>query len=319
MRPRYLVLLLTAALLLWPSLAQADEARELFDRAVAAREVGRLAESSELFHRSLTLSPRPSTAFNLAVTYVARGELRRAIAMLDKIEAGRYGTIRDRQQRDLVDLRKTTRRALAPLRIVVHGTSSAVIRLDGVVLKGSPVPHRSAKHRRVVATERVDPGEHVVVASAYEHGTVERVVKLGKGDAQVVHIIVEPIEDVRPGTLVLQSSDPDSDVEIVGVASGVGRLSRELPPGEYEVVVGQSRDRVLVPPGRRVRFVIDPEPGGAWQTPWPWLGLGGAVVAGAVLTGVLLGSMTADPQQNPEFPLVEVSARSFVGVPVVCW
>src|SRR3954469_21119703 len=63
-----------------------DEARILFEAGVTASRAERWLEASEYFHRSLSLTEKASTWFNLAVAEIKQGHGRAGLAALDAFE-----------------------------------------------------------------------------------------------------------------------------------------------------------------------------------------------------------------------------------------
>ena len=60
----------------------------LFERAVTAGAEGRLSTARDLFQRSYDATPRAQTAYNLGLVLRELGELRRAAALLERVDGG---------------------------------------------------------------------------------------------------------------------------------------------------------------------------------------------------------------------------------------
>lgn len=121
-----------------------------------------------------------------------------------------------------------------------------------------------------------------------------------------------PRRDGRPGTLVVSSERPEQRIEIVGIASGHGRLERSLEAGTYQVrLVGDGGDErvatVRVPAGRTVGITLmSPQGPSMWESPWLWLTVGLlAAGAAAVATTAVLWDQTNAPLDFPPIPIVE--------------
>jgi hypothetical protein len=140
-------------------------------------------------------------------------------------------------------------------------------------------------------THEVDPGEHVVTATAPRRQIEERRVELERGSSRQLRLALEMSADARLGTLVVEALDPDDVLEIVGVARGTGSLSRDLEPGSYEVVVsgpaGRRESTVDLDAGTTLRVRLEADSGGVLTSPWLWTGVG-LVVVGLVVGGLLL-------------------------------
>ncbi len=82
----------------------------------------------------------------------------------------------------------------------------------------------------------------------------------------------------------------DGDDHRGNKGSALGRLERDLPPGEYTVLVqcsaGERNVRLEVPSGRALKLVLDPPTRSIVQRPWFWV-VTGVVVAGGVTTAIL--------------------------------
>lgn len=280
-------------------------ARRLFEDAMSAMDDGSYDLAIERLTESLALAPRPATAFNLGLALRGAGRIREAIARLDALLAAR-AELRPEQRREAEQLRSDAIADLATLRVRVTGARELELRIDGSRVDGV-APGTWTE-------QRVDPGDHVITASARDHGTLERSITVPRGGSSELEIELVPVADTRPGILVLESTDPSLMVEIDGIASAMGSLRRELPPGEYVVrVISESarRDsRIEVPAGRMVRLSLEPPVGSRSivEEPWLWLTLGAIVLVGGgigVGVGVAVDSQRAPPITDPVFPVIE--------------
>lgn len=177
--------------------ARALEARTLFEEGVRASREERWAEALDFFRRSRALVPRPSTLFNVAIALDRLGRVRASIAAIDE-----YLEISD-PEADAADRREAMRlRVEAEARL-----ARLVLRVDPpdarVTLDGAPLEGEGER-----ATP-VDPGDHVIVASAPGRleqrleltlrpgAEVERVLALAPAAVETTSEVV-PAESVAP-------------------------------------------------------------------------------------------------------------------------
>jgi hypothetical protein len=277
--------------------AQQGDARALFEQASEALDTGRFAEARDLLRRSLDLTPNPATAFNLAVALRGTGETLASVSTFDDLLGGRYGRISGSQRAEAGRLRAQTRAEVAVLHIVARGADRIEVRVDGRRIGVLEDGERRA--------HEVDPGPRVVTASAPRRETVERRLELARGSSERVELELLPSGS---GELVVEAIYPEDVLEIVGVGRATGTLRREVPPGDYEVVVsgpaGRRESLVTVEPGQTLRVRLERERASAWTSPWLWTGVG-AAVAGLIVAGVLLlGDRVEDPIQDPVYGVV---------------
>lgn len=128
------------------------EARTLFEQAVRMSREERWAEALDLFRRSGALVPRPSTLFNVAIALDRLGRPRESIAAIDEYLAISDPTGDEADRHEAMRLRVEAEARVAHLTVSV-GAPGATIELDGTPIEAD--------------TEvLVDPGDHVLVASA---------------------------------------------------------------------------------------------------------------------------------------------------------
>jgi len=264
--------------------AEVARARALFDEAARALQVGRFSDAVKALRASLDLAPRPATAFNLAVALRGTGDAVAALAIFDKLAAGGFGEIEPARREQLGTLRSEVAAEIATLTIVATGAEGVEVRVDGVVVTAA-TPGGGL-------VSRVNPGLHRVVASARDHETVDRAVEVARGSSSSLALELRVARDERPGHVVLECADAGATITIEGNGSALGRLTRDLPPGEYAVRVvsaaGERKVRLVVPSGRTVKLVLDPPTRSIVQRPWFWVAAG-VVVAGGV-TGAILAT-----------------------------
>ncbi len=276
------------------------EARRLFEEANTALESGRFAVARNLLRRSLSLGPNAASAFNLGVALRGTGETLAAVAVFEGLLEGERGEISAGQRREVQRLLRETRAEIAVLHVHVEGAETIEVRVDGERVAeasdGETIEHQ------------VDPGEHVVTATAPRRQTEERRIELDRGSSRRLSLALEMSADARLGTLVVEAVDPDDVLEIVGVARGSGTLSRDLEPGAYEVVVsgpaGRRESTVDLDAGTTLRVRLEADSGSVLGSPWLWTGVG-LVVVGLVVGGLFLFVEGEDaPVNDPVYGVI---------------
>ncbi len=295
-RPAWLGVLCAWLLLAVPVHAQpSPDAREAFDRGLAAIEAGRFADAVTLLRDSLELSPRAPTAFNLGVALRGVGDALESRAIFDRLLAGEFGSLPPGSGSQVRWLRAEVGAEVCTITVSLNPVPGRVVSLDGVSMDETEAGTFEAES---------NPGAHVLRVSAPEHRTEVSRLSLESGEHRRVELQLTPEVDRRDGTLVLDSDDPSATVEIVGVASGAPPLTRSLAPGAYRVrvlldLLPVHEGTVDVPPGRRVRIVLNPPAATRGRRPWLWAGVVVAVVAAASLLIWGLTQIQTDPVRDP--------------------
>lgn len=210
--------------------ATALEARMLFEDGVRASRDERWAEALDAFRRSRALVPRASTLFNIAIALDRLGRVRESITTIDE-----YLTISD-VTADAIDRAGATRLRIegrARLgRLIVRVTPpDSSLELDGAQLAPG-------------AVQEVDPGDHVLSATAPGHLTQRVRVAVRPGADVERAIDLEPAREESTTALLAITTDVDGALLYVDDREiGVGEASLELAPGAHRVRV--------VAPGRR--------------------------------------------------------------------
>ncbi len=259
-----------------PTCEDAGRARRLFEEARDQASARRLARARELYLESQALCPRVPTAFNLASTHLLLGQPTAAIALLEAIESESLGPL-DPTQREVV--RGLVREAQGEVaHLAIRATGAPTVHVQ--VGRAPPTQVRAGQVERVA----VDPGRHRVRAHADDGRAFETEAEVGAGETREVLVTLPAAQP--QGRIVLSADDEDAALEIVGVATGTGRLARALSPDRYQVR-GPGREATIdLLAGRteRVHFGASED-----LTLWIWLGVGLAVVAaGAITAGILL-------------------------------
>ena len=165
---------LAAALALTPSLAFAQhaapdaQARAAFDRGIADVDAGRFANAVVAFEESYRLRPAAVVLYNLASAYTRMGRHQQAIATYERyLSEGGSRLPPDRVQ--------SVRERIAELRR----------ELPVVVLRIRPAPFTltvDGRPQAVTGDElTLDPGSHLLVATAPSHAPQQREVQLAPG------------------------------------------------------------------------------------------------------------------------------------------
>lgn len=154
------------------------EARELFARGRELAQQRRFDEAAEAFARSLELAPRASTMFNLGACLYAVGRLVRATEVLEGYVASADPATDAAGVADATRMLNEARRSVAELTLEVR-PPDAVVTVDGVPVDGG-----------AVRTRLVDPGAHVVSATAEGHApmALEITVERGGSTRRALHL-----------------------------------------------------------------------------------------------------------------------------------
>lgn len=179
---------MVGALLVSGASARADaqsEARALFERGTAALRAGRFPEASEALGRSLELHPHSATAFNLAVALRGSGRVLGAIRICDRLLADAYGPLERVRRTQAEEICSAAAGEVATLEVQAIGARRIEIRVDGETV--------ATVADGETARRRIDPGRHVVSASAADHAADERTVEVGRGTSARVALRVVPI------------------------------------------------------------------------------------------------------------------------------
>jgi hypothetical protein len=209
-----------------------EEAREAFEVGSALVARGELARGIAELERSLTLFPYLPSAFNLSVAYARGDEPLRAAELLSSILDGRFGTLAPERRAEVTRTLRDVERSLAVIEVELIGGREGWAQLDDE----PPMPLRDRGILRVL------PGSVVVTVGSDGETPQRTALRLEAGDRERLRLVA----GAERGTLTVRGPN---DVEIVDVARGTSPLRRELAPGTYEVGrVGdpESRRRVAV-------------------------------------------------------------------------
>ena len=181
-----------------------EEARRLFDAGNEAANREQLALAATCFEASLGAHPDPGTAFNLAHTLGGQGRLLAAEDTLLDALRGAFGTIRNEDEPRFTELLDEVREGIAVLRLNITGAERASVRIDGeaagVVTGAAPLE------------VRLDPGQHLMVARTSDGRSIERDLRMARGDHEQSELQFETGE----------STTTTSSAEITGGGDEVG-------------------------------------------------------------------------------------------------
>ena len=195
MRP---ALLCAAIVAVWsPALARAQhsetvedaaEARALFEAGSEHLAAQRYEEASQAFERSFALAERPGTAANLAVALREAGRPADSVALFDRLLGGELGEISD-EMRQLVEIERAEAEA-RQCHLELGAARDAMVQIDG-----APAFALTAHEP---ARRALNPGSHVIVASAPGRAQSEVHVVLGPGATERIELTFRPVAPADP-------------------------------------------------------------------------------------------------------------------------
>ncbi len=269
------------------------EARLHFERGRELATMRRFGEAADAFERSLAAVPRASTRFNLALCYYALAHYVEALGELERF-VSEADPVADAES--LVEAQQMighARSTVAQLTLELSPVN-ANVQVDGAALTGGAVREL-----------RLNPGTHVVRVTAEGHAAALQEISLHEGADIRRAIELEVIR--RPSHLAVAVRPPagvdgDAIVRVDGtevsgeleVAPGTHRVVVEHPgllPFEREVTLEEGQ-RLLV--DAHLQRLPDP-PTPLRRRPVLWVGVGLAVVAGAIGLGFGLSGRERAP------------------------
>ena len=284
-----------------PNNGTLSKAKQNFDRGMELLEDGRFAEAAAKFEVSLSLAPRASTAFNLAVALRGTGDVVGATKRLEELLVAKHGALSSEQEEQARALLQKVRGETATLTIRVKGPPGATVRLDGTAL---------SKKRSNIQTIKVNPGRHRMTAFAPDHQAPDRTINLQPGARESVVLVLKRKVDRRNGKLRIVSKDEEAWITVKGVKHK--RRSpwvKSLKPGTYTVRVigssGSSESKVTVVAGRLVSVSLDPPPSSSFfSSPWFWVGVGAVAIAGGTTAAIVLTREKEEPVSDPVWGVI---------------
>ena len=287
--------------------ADADQALEAFVLGTEAAASGRTADAVLHFQRSLTLVPKASTAFNLAVTLRGVGRTLEAEAILQAAIDGEYGP--NESLEPLLEARLAeVRREIAVLHVIVE-LESPVEALPWIELDGERVDaSMSPQGEHHVIELRLNAGSHRVRAGADGVVADTQRVSLRRGDEDTMSFRLLRPRD--PGRLRVEASDEDARVRLWragsasrdAIADASGGVDLSLQPGRYRLLVqGVDDDERVVEiiSGSHAEIDVDVSGRRLRARGIVLLTSAALLVGGAVVAGVIFGTRDAEPVEPP--------------------
>jgi hypothetical protein len=193
-------------------------AEQLFEQAKTMMDSGDFVGACPRFEASLKLDPALGTLLNLATCYEKQGKLasawghyREVVALATK--AGDTARI---------DIAKEHAKALEPRlpKLTIHAPKPEIA---GLVVTRDDQPVEAAA---LGVAFYVDPGDHVIAASAIDHKTYSTHITINEAEVQEVSLPqLQAAPHAKPAagsvtTIIQQQSDPGSSQRIFGLTLG---------------------------------------------------------------------------------------------------
>ncbi len=210
-----------------------EQARQAFQRGVAAMQSGRYPTAIAELEFSYGLLPRCSTQFNLAVAYE---QTRRYADSLDLFARYQSDCASTMPPQNVTYIADATRRLRTHLGIVTLRVTPASA-VSSVSIDGRARPNWTADLA-------LDPGTHVLEVRSNDGQAVRREVQVGEGARDVIEVSlgVPAREPVRSVPLAPDPYGP----EVTPTASNTGAVRIEVPVAHAAVTV-DGRDRGETP------------------------------------------------------------------------
>lgn len=248
------------------------QARAHFELGVALIEQSRWSDAVTELEAARAIHATAPVLYNLGIAYRAVGRVSAALRafaeFLDLLGAEGSATRRTEVEGYVAEL--TT--MLAHVRVSLE-PPDATLEVDGAPTAAGEIA--------------VDAGVHVLHASAPDRVAVERRVELATGETAVVRMVLE----VSLARLEVDSAVAGAVVVVDGRIVGAPPVSEALSPGDHVVEVrapgrDTSRREMTLVGGETVRWQADLSGGESLvESPWLWIGIGVALVAGGVAIG----------------------------------
>lgn len=264
-----LLLLLTAL----PGVAAAqDDARAAsrahFERGVAHLAEQRFDDAVRELEAARSRYPTASIHFNLGLAYRGVGRARDAIASFERFLTAVGDTGDPARTEEVNRYLRSLRASLVRVRLDITPPDARV------TIDGEPVP-------RGTTTVQLDPGAHVIVATAPGHREGRREITLEPGTSELAQLALERL--ATTGTLVLDVDPNDAAVRIDGRPHGLGDQEIELEAGVHALLIealGRTATRDFeIAAGQRLDLSLSIATGD--DLTWLWVVLGVVAVGGA--------------------------------------
>jgi hypothetical protein len=192
------------------------EAERYFREARDAFDAQRYADAQRLLEESLSLSPRASTAINLARVLRSLGKQLEIIVTIEALLAGRYGEVAAERLTEARELMAEARQNLATIVVRASGEDSVAIRVDGI--RVNELGDGDAYE------QELDPGEHVIIGVTDDGRLREVSVDLGSGERREVALSFSPRPEREASEGGSSGTSPWVWVAIAGGVLAVGAI-----------------------------------------------------------------------------------------------
>jgi hypothetical protein len=178
-----------------PSAEELKQARELFQEAYRDEQEKRFADALDKFQRVAKVKESASVRYRIAACLAALGRLREARDMYRALAASRDSLpASDRETADsAAEKAAELDRRIPKLILKVNPNPPPDARVS---IDGAPVPISANTTSRPI---ELDPGDHVVAASARTGTPTEQTVKLQDGGGEVTHTVMFPVDPAGAG------------------------------------------------------------------------------------------------------------------------
>lgn len=270
--PISLVALLAALAL--PSFALAQEgdrraeSRAHFEQGIAHLGEQRFGDAVRELEAARSLYPTASIHFNLGLAYRGVGRARDAISAFERFLTAVGDTGDPARVEEVNRHLRTLRASLVTVRLDITPADARV------TVDGEPIPRGST-------TIQLDPGRHVIAASAPGHREGQRELSVEPGSSALAQLALERL--ANSGTLVLDVDPNDAAVRIDGRPHGIGDQEIELEAGTHALLIealGRTATSDFeIAAGQRLDLSL--AIAGGDDLTWLWVVLGVVIAGGA--------------------------------------
>ena len=286
--------LLTMALSLGSSVAFADDAqlaRSHFERGVALLDDSQFAQALVELEKSRSIRETAPVLFNLGLAYRGVG---RYLEALDCFR--QFIEVRDHAKHKKMAEMATTlidelQAGLIHVKVRVSGGATSV-RIDG-----KPTGQRDGVHSAVL-----DPGTHVFEAVREGYEPAVRRIEFKAGEH--AEVILDAKSHPKSSRISIEASPAQAEIWLDGKLVGRGHYHGQIP-------LGTRRLRIVAPGHEPAERTVNVKPGSRQQVTialtqssrpitkqWWFWATGAALVAGAVVTAVLVQPESKTPYEG---------------------
>lgn len=199
-----------------PTAEELKQARELFQEAYRDEQEKRFTEALDKFQRVAKVKESASVRYRIATCLAALGRLREARDMFRALAAAKDSLpASDRETADSAAEKAAELDRRIPkliLKVDPNPPPDARVSIDG-----APVPISANTSSRPI---ELDPGDHVIAASARVGTPTEQTVKLQEGGGEVTHTVVFPVEPTASGGDTDKPHKRDATLGIIAIGGG---------------------------------------------------------------------------------------------------